>query len=105
MLNTQGPKYQYGTGCLSDGVLGDGERVAKDDPRVEAGWSFLATRVYPDENVEVTRERDSHGVETISVKVSPASVTSPRISSGMRSSLGEMRRKVTLRLSSRRVKE
>ncbi|MHC4432020.1 MAG: GH116 family glycosyl hydrolase [Planctomycetota bacterium] len=22
MLNTQGPKYQYGTGCLSDGVLG-----------------------------------------------------------------------------------
>lgn len=22
LLNTQGPKYQYGTGCLSDGVLG-----------------------------------------------------------------------------------
>ena len=22
MLNTQGPKYQYGTGCLSDGILG-----------------------------------------------------------------------------------
>ncbi len=22
MVNTQGPKYQYGTGCLSDGVLG-----------------------------------------------------------------------------------
>ena len=22
MLNTEGPKYQYGTGCLSDGVLG-----------------------------------------------------------------------------------
>ena len=22
LLNRQGPKYQYGTGCLSDGVLG-----------------------------------------------------------------------------------
>jgi len=22
MLNTEGPKYQYGTGCLSDGILG-----------------------------------------------------------------------------------
>jgi len=45
--------------------------VAPDDASVRAGWGFLACRVYPDENLQVTSGTDAHGVAVTSVKVEP----------------------------------
>jgi POT family proton-dependent oligopeptide transporter len=51
---------------------GEVYKVSPNDPRVLSNWSFLATHIYPDDNIEITKTPDSHGVETVSVKVSPA---------------------------------
>ncbi len=51
---------------------GEVYKVSPTDPQVLSNWGFLTTRIYPDDNIEVTTTPDSHGVDTVSVKVSPA---------------------------------
>lgn len=34
-------------------------------------WGFLICNVYPSENIQVKKEKDAHGVETVSVRVEP----------------------------------
>ncbi len=40
-------------------------------PQVAAGWGFLTTRVYADENLRVSRAVDAHGVSVTTVRVVP----------------------------------
>ncbi len=49
--------------------------IDPDGEGVNADWGFLAVSVYPDENV-VTKEKDAHGVSSISVRVDPETTES-----------------------------
>jgi dipeptide/tripeptide permease len=43
----------------------------KDKDRIQAEWSDLVCKIFPDENMEIKREKDAHGQETVTVKVTP----------------------------------
>jgi dipeptide/tripeptide permease len=47
------------------------EAVPVDDPAVQGEWSFLALKVFPDENLEVESSTDAHGVPVTTVKTVP----------------------------------
>ncbi|MBN1854958.1 MAG: peptide MFS transporter [Pirellulales bacterium] len=48
---------------------------AKDSQSIQTSWNDLVCKVFPDENVKVTREKDSHGVSTTTVRIDPDTAT------------------------------
>ncbi|MHC4945374.1 MAG: peptide MFS transporter [Planctomycetota bacterium] len=49
-----------------------------EDPAYDTSWNFLACKVFNDENIEVTEEKDAHGLTTVSVSVVPETASSLR---------------------------
>jgi dipeptide/tripeptide permease len=49
-----------------------------EDPAYDTSWNFLACKVFNDENIEVTEEKDAHGLITVSVSVVPETASSLR---------------------------
>lgn len=59
-----------------DALLAANPGVATVDPAgegVDPAWGFLTVVVYPEDNIKITTEKDSHGRSSISVRVVPES--------------------------------